>query len=51
MHFIDEKNLEIEAGGSGLGLYIVKMIVELHHYECELKNTDQGIEVKIICKD
>ena len=46
-----EKSRNRKAGGSGLGLYIVKMIVELHHYECELKNTDQGIEVKIICKD
>ena len=32
-----EKSRNRKAGGSGLGLYIVKMIVELHHYECELK--------------
>ena len=38
MHFIDEKNLEIERQ-------------ELHHYECEFKNTNQGIEVKIVCKE
>lgn len=46
-----EKSRNRKAGGSGLGLYIVKMIVELHHYECELKNTNQGIEVKIVCKE
>lgn len=46
-----EKSRNRKAGGSGLGLYIVKMIVELHHYECEFKNTNQGIEVKIVCKE
>lgn len=46
-----EKSRNRKAGGSGLGLYIVKMIVELHHYECRLKNTDRGVEVKIICKN
>lgn len=46
-----EKSRNRKAGGSGLGLYIVKMIVKLHHYECEFKNTNQGIEVKIVCKE
>ena len=46
-----EKSRNRKAGGSGLGLYIVKMIVELHHYECDFKNTNQGIEVKIVCKE
>ena len=33
-----------EYGGSGIGLSIVKAIMELHHRECGVKNTDGGVE-------
>ena len=31
-------------GGSGIGLSIVKAIMELHHKECGVRNTDGGVE-------
>lgn len=37
------------AGGNGLGLYIVKMVVELHQFRYGLRNTERGIEIQIIC--
>jgi len=30
-------------GGSGLGLYIVKTILERHSMSCEIRNTDNGV--------
>ena len=33
-----------EYGGSGIGLSIVKAIMELHHRECGVRNTDDGVE-------
>ena len=30
-------------GGSGLGLYIVKTILELHDMSCSIKNTENGV--------
>ncbi len=37
------------SGGSGLGLYIVKMILELHHFQYNFVNTKNGIRMRIIC--
>lgn len=34
-------------GGSGLGLYIVKTILDLHSAEVEIVNTPQGVLVKV----
>ncbi len=34
-----------ESGGSGLGLYIVKIILELHHGVCGAKNCRDGVRV------
>lgn len=44
-----ERSRNRKAGGSGLGLYIVKMIVELHGFQYEFSNTEQGVQIKIVC--
>lgn len=44
-----EKSRNRKVGGSGLGLYIVKMIVELHGFHYKFLNTEQGVQIKIIC--
>lgn len=38
-----EKSRNKATGGSGLGLYLVKAILELHELRYEIKNTDQGV--------
>ena len=35
-------------GGSGLGLYLVKMILDRHGAECSIKNTEDGVRAEII---
>ena len=35
-------------GGSGLGLFIVRMVLELHHFSYRLENTDDGVRFSII---
>ena len=37
-------------GGSGLGLYIVKTILDLHNFSYNIKNTKQGVIFTIILK-
>ena len=32
-----------ETGGSGLGLYLVNMILERHGAQCRIENTPQGV--------
>ncbi len=44
-----ESSRNRKAGGSGLGLYIVKMIVELHGFHYEFVNSERGIKIRIIC--
>lgn len=36
-----------KSGGSGLGLYLVKMILEQHNADYRIKNTEQGVEVTL----
>lgn len=36
-----------QTGGSGLGLYIVKTVLDLHRGQIEMKNSEQGVEVVI----
>ena len=42
-----DKSRNRNTGGSGLGLYIVKNILELHNFKYEIKNTDIGVSFKI----
>lgn len=43
-----EKSRNRSTGGSGLGLYIVKMILESHGIEYKMSNTELGVCFKII---
>jgi len=38
-----EKSRNRSTGGSGLGLYIVKMILDLHHAEYKIENSEAGV--------
>lgn len=38
-----ERSRSRQTGGSGLGLYIVKMILEQHRVDYQIKNTEQGV--------
>ena len=38
-----DKSRNRDTGGSGLGLYIVKSILDLHGFECGLHNTSRGV--------
>ena len=35
-------------GGSGLGLYLVKMILERHGAECTVENTEEGVRAAVV---
>lgn len=37
-----------ETGGTGLGLYLVKKIVDKHNGECIIKNTENGVSTELI---
>ena len=43
-----DKSRSRKTGGSGLGLYIVKMILELHGFAYQFYNTEHGVAIKII---
>lgn len=43
-----EQSRNRQTGGSGLGLYIVKTILNLHKAEISIQNTDDGVSVKVI---
>lgn len=45
-----DKSRSRKTGGSGLGLYIVKMVMDLHRFAYQFHNTESGVEIKIICK-
>ena len=38
-----ERSRSRQTGGSGLGLYIVKMILEQHGADYQIRNTEQGV--------
>lgn len=37
-----------KSGGSGLGLYLVKTILDLHQLPCNVQNTEQGVKFIIL---
>jgi two-component system sensor histidine kinase VanS len=43
-----DKSRSRDTGGSGLGLYIVKTILDLHKFAYRFENTDSGMVFKII---
>jgi len=43
-----EKSRNRDTGGSGLGLYIVQQILDLHHVKYEIKNTEEGVAFTMI---
>lgn len=43
-----EKSRNRNTGGSGLGLYLVRRILNLYEGECTMENTTEGIQVKVI---
>ncbi len=45
-----EKSRNRKSGGSGLGLYIVKMILDLHNAKYSISNTEKGVLFKVLLK-
>lgn len=43
-----EQSRNRETGGSGLGLFIVWMVLELHHFSYGMENTQDGIRFSIV---
>lgn len=43
-----EKSRNRKSGGSGLGLYIVKMILDAHKAKYSIENTEKGVEFKVL---
>lgn len=43
-----EESRNKQSGGSGLGLYIVKTILDLHGLPCKIQNTDRGVLFMIL---
>ncbi|QNL45862.1 HAMP domain-containing protein [Oscillibacter hominis] len=43
-----EESRNRETGGSGLGLYLVKMIVERHHASFAICNTESGVRADVL---
>lgn len=43
-----EKSRSRKTGGSGLGLYIVKRILEMHHLSYLIRNVEEGVEFEIM---
>jgi two-component system sensor histidine kinase VanS len=43
-----DKSRSRDTGGSGLGLYIVKTILDLHRFEYRLENTDSGMRFTVL---
>ena len=43
----DEDSRNRSTGGSGLGLYLVRMILEKHHASCTIENTEDGVRATV----
>ena len=44
----EEGSRNRKTGGSGLGLYLVRMILERHHAACTIENTEDGVRAIVI---
>lgn len=44
----EEGSRNRRTGGSGLGLYIVRMILERHNAFCTIENTEDGVRAKVV---
>ena len=44
----EERSRNRSTGGSGLGLYLVRMILERHHASCTIENTSEGVLVTVL---
>ena len=42
-----ENSRNRSTGGSGLGLYLVKMILDRHGAECTIANTENGVQAAV----
>ena len=42
-----ESSRSRRTGGSGLGLYLVKMILDRHGAECSIENTEEGVRAAV----
>ena len=47
----EEGSRNRSTGGSGLGLYLVKMILERHKAECTIENTEDGVRATVRFSD
>ena len=43
----EEDSRNRSTGGSGLGLYLVQMILERHHASCTIENTEDGVRATV----
>ena len=46
-----EQSRNRETGGSGLGLTIVAMVLELHQFSYSMENTADGMRFRILCRN
>ena len=44
----EEGSRNRKTGGSGLGLYLVRMILERHHAACTIENTEDGVHAEVL---
>ena len=44
----EEQSRNRRTGGSGLGLYLVRMIMEKHGGECRIENTREGVRASLV---
>lgn len=44
----EEKSRNRRTGGSGLGLYLVQMILKQHHARCTIQNTEEGVKASVL---
>lgn len=46
-----EQSRNRKTGGSGLGLYLVRSILDLHGADCRIENTDKGVRFTALFRD